>query len=81
MKDIPGSETIRSTTGRGSAQIDLFFSWKVNMMQTELYVLSRLAQIALLLTIAADLSDLPGSDRSLIEAALEAARNALPAAG
>ena len=26
MKDIPGSETIRSTTGRGSAQIDLFFS-------------------------------------------------------
>ena len=45
MKDIPGSETIRSTTGRGSAQIDLFFSWKVNMMQTELYVLSRLSQI------------------------------------
>jgi len=40
-----------------------------------------LAEIALLLTIAADLSDLPGSDRSLIEAALEAARNALPAAG
>src|SRR5436309_9970815 len=45
MKDIPGSETIRSTTGRGSAQIDLFFSWKVEMMQTELYVLSRLSQI------------------------------------
>ena len=45
MKDIPGSETIRSTTGRGSAQIDLFFSWTVNMMQTELYVLSRLSQI------------------------------------
>jgi len=45
MKDIPGSETIRSTTGRGSAQIDLFFSWKVNMVQTELYVLSRLSQI------------------------------------
>ena len=45
MKDIPGSETIRSTTGRGTAQIDLFFSWKVDMMQTELYVLSRLSQI------------------------------------
>ncbi|PYJ30924.1 MAG: acriflavin resistance protein, partial [Verrucomicrobia bacterium] len=45
MKDIPGSETIRSTTGRGTAQIDLFFSWKVNMIQTELYVLSRLSQI------------------------------------
>jgi CzcA family heavy metal efflux pump len=45
MKDIPGSETIRSTTGRGTAQIDLFFSWKVDMIQTELYVLSRLSQI------------------------------------
>src|SRR5436309_3197672 len=45
MKDILGSETIRSTTGRGSAQIDLFFSWKVDMIQTELYVLSRLSQI------------------------------------
>ena len=45
MKDILGSETIRSTTGRGSAQIDLFFSWKVNMRETELYVLSRLSQI------------------------------------
>jgi len=45
MKDILGSETIRSTTGRGTAQIDLFFSWKVNMRETELYVLSRLAQI------------------------------------
>jgi CzcA family heavy metal efflux pump len=45
MKDIPGSETIRSTTGRGSAQIDLFFSWKVDMLQTELAVRSRLAQV------------------------------------
>jgi DNA-binding response OmpR family regulator len=41
---------------------------------------THLAEIALLLTIAADLSDLPGSDRSLIEAALEAARHALPVA-
>jgi CzcA family heavy metal efflux pump len=45
MKDIVGSETIRSVTGRGTAEIDLFFSWNVDMMQTELYVLSRLAQI------------------------------------
>src|SRR6516162_6853200 len=45
MKDIPGSETIRSTTGRGTAQIDLFFSWKVDMLQTELFVRSRLAQV------------------------------------
>ena len=27
MKDIPGSVTIRSTTGRGSAEISVFFNW------------------------------------------------------
>lgn len=45
MKDIPGSVTIRSTTGRGSAEISVFFNWHVDMIQSELYVDSRLAQI------------------------------------
>jgi len=45
MKDIPGSVTVRSTTGRGSAEISVFFDWKVDMIQSELYVGSRLAQI------------------------------------
>jgi CzcA family heavy metal efflux pump len=45
MKDIPGSVTIRDATGRGSAEISVFFNWKVDMIQSELYVLSRLSQI------------------------------------
>lgn len=45
MKDIPGAVTIRSATGRGSAEINVFFNWRVDMVQSELYVLGRLAQI------------------------------------
>jgi CzcA family heavy metal efflux pump len=45
MKDIPGAVTVRSATGRGSAEINVFFNWQVNMIQSELYVDSRLAQI------------------------------------
>jgi CzcA family heavy metal efflux pump len=45
MKDIPGSVTVRSTTGRGSAEISVFFDWHVDMIQSELYVDSRLSQI------------------------------------
>jgi len=42
MKDIPGSVTVRSATGRGAAEISVFFTWSVDMIQSELYVLSRL---------------------------------------
>ena len=45
MKDIPGAVTIRSATGRGSAEINVFFTWDVDMVQSELYVLGRLGQI------------------------------------
>jgi len=45
MKDIQGVTTIRSATGRGSAEISVFFTWKVKMIESELYVLSRLSQI------------------------------------
>jgi CzcA family heavy metal efflux pump len=45
MKDVPGSVTVRTATSRGSAQVDVFFSWKADMIQSELYVLSRLSQI------------------------------------
>ena len=45
MKDIPGAVTVRSATGRGSAEINVFFNWQVDMIQSELYVNSRLAQI------------------------------------
>jgi CzcA family heavy metal efflux pump len=49
MKDIPGSVSIRSTTGRGSAEISVFFNWRADMIQSELYVDSRLGQIRSLL--------------------------------
>src|ERR1019366_2642002 len=35
MKDIPGAVTVRSTTGRGAAEISVFFNWQVNMIQSE----------------------------------------------
>ncbi|MCL4190739.1 MAG: efflux RND transporter permease subunit [Thermoguttaceae bacterium] len=45
MKNIPGTATIRSTTGRGSAAVNVFFDWSTDMIEAELYVLGRLAQI------------------------------------
>ena len=36
MKDIPGAVTVRSATKRGSAQINVFFNWHVDMAQSEL---------------------------------------------
>ncbi len=45
MKDIPGAVTVRSTTGRGAAEISVFFNWQVDMIQSELYVHTRLGQI------------------------------------
>jgi CzcA family heavy metal efflux pump len=45
MKNIPGSVNIRSATGRGSAEINVFFDWSTDMIQAELYVLGRLSQI------------------------------------
>ncbi len=31
---VPGLESVRSVTSRGSAEIDLFFNWSVNMIET-----------------------------------------------
>lgn len=45
MKYIPGTVNIRSTTARGSAAINVFFDWKTNMVESELFVLARLSQI------------------------------------
>ncbi len=45
MKDIPGTVNIRSTTGRGSAAINVFFDWSTDMTEAEQYVLGRLSQI------------------------------------
>ncbi len=34
MNAVPGLETIRSTTSRGSAEVSLFFDWNVDMFRT-----------------------------------------------
>jgi CzcA family heavy metal efflux pump len=44
MKDVPGVVSIRSSTGRGSSVVNVFFNWHVDMEQTELQVRTRLSQ-------------------------------------
>lgn len=44
MKDIPGVVNIRSSTGRGSSVVNVYFNWRVDMEQSELHVRTRLAQ-------------------------------------
>ena len=56
MKNIPGTVNIRSTTGRGSAAVNVFFDWSTDMVQSELYVLGRLAQIRSTLPPTAELA-------------------------
>ena len=34
VRTVPGLEDVRSVTSRGSAEIDLFFTWNVNMIET-----------------------------------------------
>jgi CzcA family heavy metal efflux pump len=45
MKDIPGVRTVRSKTGRGSAEINVFFTWNTDMVQAELFVQGRLGVV------------------------------------
>ncbi|MBS1241239.1 MAG: efflux transporter permease subunit, partial [Gemmatimonadetes bacterium] len=56
MKDIQGAVTVKSATGRGAAEINVFFTWDTDMVQSELYVLSRLSQIRSVLPASATTS-------------------------
>src|ERR1700691_729948 len=38
MNSVPGLSSVKSTTSRGSADVNLFFDWKVDMFQTLQYV-------------------------------------------
>lgn len=53
MKDIPGVQTVRSKTGRGSAEINVFFTWKTDMVQAELFVQGRLGIVQKTLPVTA----------------------------
>jgi CzcA family heavy metal efflux pump len=45
VNSVPGLEEVRSTTGRGSAEIDLFFNWNVDMFQTLTYVNAAISRV------------------------------------
>ncbi|MEZ5425774.1 MAG: efflux RND transporter permease subunit [Pyrinomonadaceae bacterium] len=47
MNGIPGIVRIKSTTARGSCDINLFFDWKVDVQQTLQLVQARLSQVSL----------------------------------
>src|SRR5438270_10205282 len=38
VNSVPGLQSVRSITSRGSAEIDLYFDWNVDMFQTLQYV-------------------------------------------
>jgi CzcA family heavy metal efflux pump len=45
VNSVPGLEVVRSITSRGTAEVNLFFSWDVDMFQTLELVNSSLAQL------------------------------------
>ena len=45
MNSVPGLEKVLSTTSRGSAEVNLFFNWNVDMFQTLEYVNAALARV------------------------------------
>jgi len=45
VNSVPGLQQVRSTTSRGSAEIDLFFDWNVDMFQTLQYVNSAISRV------------------------------------
>ena len=45
VNSVPGLLTVRSTTSRGSAEINLFFRWNVDMFQTLQYVNAAISRI------------------------------------
>ncbi len=44
MNSVPGLELVRSNTSRGSAEVNLFFNWNVNMFQTIVAIKMALAR-------------------------------------
>jgi multidrug efflux pump subunit AcrB len=45
VNSVPGLLTVRSITSRGSAEVDLFFSWNVDMFQTLQYVNAAISRV------------------------------------
>ena len=45
VNSVPGLTEVRSITSRGSAEIDLFFNWNVDMFQTLQYVNAAISRV------------------------------------
>jgi CzcA family heavy metal efflux pump len=45
VNSVPGLQNVKSITSRGSAEIDLFFNWNVDMFQTLQYVNAAISRI------------------------------------
>src|ERR1700704_6884773 len=45
MNTVPGLDQVRSTTSRGSGEVNLFFHWNVDMFQTLEHVNAAMAQV------------------------------------
>lgn len=45
MNSVPGLQEVRSNTSRGSAEINLFFDWNVDMFQTLQYVNAAISRV------------------------------------
>src|SRR5437763_4002155 len=45
VNSVPGLSEVRSITSRGSAEIDLFFDWNMDMFQTLQYVNSAISRV------------------------------------
>jgi len=45
VNSVPGLQQVRSITSRGSAEVDLFFDWRVDMFQTLQYVNSAVSRV------------------------------------
>ena len=45
VNSVPGLQTVRSTTSRGSAEVSLFFDWNVDMFQTLQLVNAALSRV------------------------------------
>src|SRR6202043_501527 len=45
VNSVPGLQSVRSITSRGSAEVDLFFGWNVDMFQTLQYVNAAISRV------------------------------------
>ena len=45
VNSVPGLQVVRSITSRGSAEVDLFFNWNVDMFQTLQYVDAAISRV------------------------------------